>query len=105
MVLTFEKILLAGSLLLFFSIIISKTTGKMGVPGLVVFLLIGMLAGSEGIGRIEFENYSIAQAVGSVGLVFILFSGGLDTKWHSVKPVMWAGLTLSSAGVFLTAIF
>jgi cell volume regulation protein A len=96
--------MLVGSLLLFISIIAGKTTYKFGVPTLVLFLLIGMLAGSDGIGGIHFNDPSVAQFIGIVSLNFILFSGGLDTNWGSVRPVLWQGLTLSTLGVLLTAV-
>jgi potassium/hydrogen antiporter len=99
-----ENILLIGSVLLFISIFASKTIGRLGVPSLLLFLAIGMLAGSEGLGKIHFDNYHIAQSIGVVALVFILFSGGLDTRWKSVKPIIWQGFSLSTLGVFFTAI-
>jgi cell volume regulation protein A len=102
--LTIENILLVGSLLLFISIIAGKTSYKFGVPTLLLFLAIGMLAGSEGIGGIHFDDPKIAQFIGIVALNFILFSGGLDTNWTSVKPILREGLVLSSFGVLLTAV-
>lgn len=101
---TTDNILFTGSLLLFLSILVSKTTGKFGVPALVLFLLIGMLAGSEGIGRIQFDDPNIAQFLGTVALTFILFSGGLDTQWKQVKPHFLKGFVLSTFGVMLTAL-
>jgi len=102
--LTIENILLVGSLLLFLSIIIGKTSYKFGVPTLLLFLAIGMLAGSDGIGGIHFDNPQISQFIGIVSLNFILFSGGLDTNWTSVKPILREGLVLSTLGVLLTAL-
>lgn len=102
--LTIENILLIGSLLLLISIIAGKTSHKFGVPTLLLFLAIGMLAGSDGIGGINFDNPSIAQFIGIVSLNFILFSGGLDTNWTSVKPILREGLILSTLGVLLTAV-
>lgn len=102
--LTIENILLVGSLLLFVSIIVGKTSYKFGVPTLLLFLGIGMLAGSDGIGRIQFDNPQLAQFIGIVSLNFILFSGGLDTDWSAVRPVLAQGIVLSTFGVFLTAI-
>lgn len=104
MILTTENILLIGSILLFISLIAGKTSYKFGVPVLILFLGIGMLAGSDGIGGIYFDNPKTAQFIGIVALNFILFSGGLDTGWQSVKPVLWQGITLSTLGVLLTAI-
>ncbi|MDW7692841.1 potassium/proton antiporter [Flammeovirgaceae bacterium SG7u.111] len=102
--LSIENILLIGSLLLFISIIVGKTSYKFGVPTLLLFLGIGMLAGTDGIGGINFDNSQIAQFIGIVSLNFILFSGGLDTNWSSVKPILKEGLVLSTLGVLLTAL-
>lgn len=102
--LTIENILLVGSVLLFISIIAGKTSYKFGVPTLLLFLAIGMLAGSDGIGGINFDNPQIAQFIGIISLNFILFSGGLDTNWSSVKPILREGLVLSTLGVLLTAV-
>lgn len=102
--LTIENILLVGSILLFVSIIAGKTSYKFGVPTLLLFLAIGMLAGSEGIGGIHFDDPGIAQFIGIVSLNFILFSGGFDTSWTSVKPILREGIVLSTLGVFLTAL-
>jgi cell volume regulation protein A len=99
-----ENILLIGSLLLFLSIIASKTSFKLGIPTLILFLVVGMLAGSDGPGGIQFNDPHIAQLLGIVALTFILFSGGLETKWESVKPILWQGISLSTIGVFLTAL-
>lgn len=104
MTLTTENILLIGSILLFVSLFAGKTSFKFGVPVLILFLSIGMLAGSEGIVGIKFDNPKTAQFIGIVALNFILFSGGLDTQWSAVKPILWQGITLSTFGVLLTAV-
>lgn len=104
MALTLENILLIGSLLLFISIILGKTSCRFGVPTLILFLAVGMLAGSDGIAGIQFHNARVAQLVGVVSLNFILFSGGLDTDWRKVRPVLWQGLSLSTVGVVGTAV-
>lgn len=101
---TAENILLITSVLLLLSILASKTTGKLGVPSLIIFLVIGMLAGSDGIGGIYFNDSNLAQSLGIIALAFILFSGGLGTKWESIKPVFLQGFVLSTLGVFLTAV-
>jgi potassium/hydrogen antiporter len=103
MTFTPENIILISSILLIASIIANKTSFKLGIPTLIFFLLVGMLAGSEGIGKIYFDDPHTAQILGVVALNFILFSGGMDTKWESVKPVMWRGVSLSTLGVLLTA--
>ncbi|MBP8114534.1 MAG: potassium/proton antiporter [Chitinophagaceae bacterium] len=102
--LAIENILLVGSILLFISIIVGKTSYKFGVPTLLLFLAIGMLAGSDGIGGIHFDNPRIAQFIGIVSLNFILFSGGLDTNWTAIKPILREGIVLSTLGVLLTAL-
>lgn len=102
--LTIENILLIGSLLLLISIIAGKTSYRFGVPVLILFLVVGMLAGSEGIGGIYFDNPKIAQFIGIISLNIILFSGGLETNWTSIKPVVWQGVLLSTVGVLLTAV-
>ncbi len=104
MSLTIENILLVGSLLLFISIVAGKTSYRFGVPTLLLFLAIGMLAGSEGIGGIHFNDPKAAQFIGIVALNFILFSGGLSTQWGAVKPILKEGLVLSTVGVLLTAV-
>lgn len=104
MTLTIENIILIGSILLFISVIIGKTSYKFGVPTLVLFLAIGMLAGSDGVIGIHFDDPKIAQFIGIFSLNFILFSGGLDTNWSFVKPVLKEGILLSTLGVLLTAI-
>ena len=104
MTLSTENILLLGSLLLFLSIVASKTSIKLGIPTLILFLVVGMLAGSDGIGGIYFNDPHIAQLLGVIALTFILFSGGLETKWESIKPILAQGISLSTLGVFITAL-
>src|SRR6186997_2175565 len=98
------NLLLIGSILLLISIIAGKTTSRLGVPTLIFFLIVGILAGSEGIGGIHFEDARKAQLIGIIALNFILFSGGLDTNWKIIKPVLWRGVRLSTVGVFVTAL-
>ena len=104
MVVSAENILLLGSILLFVSILASKTSFRFGIPTLILFLIVGMLAGSDGPGGIYFNDPKIAQFMGAVALVFILFSGGLDTKWESIKPIFKNGISLSTLGVLITAV-
>ncbi len=101
---TIENILFVGSALLLISILAGKTSYRFGVPTLIFFLLVGMLAGSEGIGGIQFNDPKIAQFIGIVALNFILFSGGLETDWQTIKPIVWQGVSLSTLGVLFTAI-
>lgn len=99
-----ENILLIGSVIFFVSILLSKTGYKLGIPVLLVFLVVGMLAGSDGLG-IQFNNAHEAQAIGMVSLSIILFSGGMDTKFAEIRPVLLPGILLSTAGVLLTMLF
>lgn len=96
------NILLIGSVLLLLSILVGKTTSKWGVPTLIFFLLVGILAGSEGIGGIPFDDLHGAQFVGIIALNFILFSGGLSTDFPTIRPILWRGMALSTVGVLLT---
>ena len=99
-----EEILFLCAILLLGSIVASKTSGRVGVPSLLLFLGVGMLVGSDGLGWIHFDNPKQAQFIGNVALVFILFSGGLDTRWDSIRPVLWQGVSLSTFGVLITAV-
>ncbi len=99
-----ELILLFSGGFLCLAIIASKLAAYSGVPALLLFLGVGMLAGSEGFGRLQFDYPSFVQALGVVALVLILFSGGLDTRWDEIKPVMKRGLSLATIGVFITAL-
>lgn len=97
------EILIVGIIILvsLFSIRVSK---RLEIPLLIMFLLVGMLAGSEGIGRIYFDNAFLAQNIGSLALIFIIFSGGLETKKEDVKTAFYPSCTLATIGVLLTAI-
>ena len=101
MIFTAENILLTGSILIFSSILISKTGYRFGIPTLLLFLLVGMLFGSDGLG-LEFDSAKDAQFIGMIALSIILFTGGMDTKIKDIKPVMAQGMLLSTVGVLLT---
>lgn len=98
-----DHILLIVSLLLLVSILAGKTSYRLGIPTLLLFLIIGMLAGSEGFGKIPFDDPERAQFIGIIALNYILFSGGFDTSWKSIRPVIGKGVMLSTVGVVLTA--
>lgn len=104
MIFTAENVLLVGAIIWFVSILLSKTGYRFGVPVLLVFLLIGMLLGVDGLG-IQFDNYKYAQIIGMVALTIILFTGGMDTKFSDIKPILGAGVMLSTIGVLLTTLF
>ncbi len=103
MVFTAENILLIGSVLIFSSIIISKTGYRFGIPTLLLFLLVGMIFGSDGLG-LQFNSAEDAQFIGMIALSIILFSGGMDTKFQDIKPVLKPGIVLSTVGVLLTTV-
>lgn len=98
-----ENILLAGSILIFVSVIISKTGYRFGIPTLLLFLLVGMLFGSDGFGII-FNDVKSTQFVGMIALSIILFTGGMDTKFQDIKPILSQGIVLSTVGVLLTTL-
>ena len=99
-----EWIFIVFSSLVILSILTIKLSNRFGIPSLVLFVAIGMLAGSDGPGGIYFDNPSLVQTLGIIALVLILFAGGLDTKWEGVRPILWKGLSLSTIGVLLTAL-
>lgn len=104
MLFTAENSLLIGSILLFVSIVVGKTGYRFGVPALLLFLVVGMLFGSDGLG-LQFHNVKEAQFIGMVALSIILFSGGMDTKFTEIRPILSPGVVLSTVGVLLTALF
>ncbi|MBN2472549.1 MAG: potassium/proton antiporter [Anaerolineae bacterium] len=99
-----HTVLVFVSTLLIASIVASKLATRFGVPALLLFILIGIGIGSEGFGGIEFDNPALTQTTGVIALVFILFSGGMDTRWESIRPVLKEGLLLSTLGVGITAL-
>ncbi len=99
-----EYVLLGASVLLLLSIFASKASGRLGVPALLLFLAIGMLAGSDGPGGIYFDDARLSQSLGVVALALILFAGGLDTDWPSIRTLFREGLALSTLGVLFTAL-
>ena len=101
MVLNAGNILLVGAVLLFVSIMAAKAGYKFGVPMLLLFLGVGMLFGSDGLG-IQFNSPTVAQFIGMIALSVILFSGGMDTKFSDIRPVLGPGIILATLGVMLT---
>lgn len=98
-----DHIIAGTALLLIISVVLSKATEKLGVPALLIFLAVGMLAGSDGPGGIYFDDARLAQAIGTVALAFILFAGGLETDLDVVRPVFRQAVALSTVGVFVSA--
>lgn len=100
---TSENIILIGSTLLIAGVLIGKSSYRFGLPLLLIFLLVGMLFGTDGLG-IQFSDMHSAQFIGMIALCIILFSGGLGTKISAIRPVLVPGLILSTVGVLLTAL-
>lgn len=94
---------MTGSILIFISILISKTGYRFGIPTLLLFLLVGMLFGSDGLG-LQFNSAEDAQFIGMIALSIILFTGGMDTKYSDIRPVLKQGILLSTVGVLLTTL-
>ncbi len=99
-----NEILLIAAILLFSAIIFNKIGGKFGVPSLIIFIFVGILAGSDGILGIYFEDYMLAQFVGIVAISYILFMGGLSVDIDELKPVVTEGAVLATLGVFVTGL-
>ncbi|HUF75840.1 MAG TPA: potassium/proton antiporter [Longimicrobiales bacterium] len=100
---TVDRLVLVAALLAIVGIASSKLSSRIGLPGLVVFVAIGMLAGSEGLGGIAFEDYGLAHAVGTVALAVIIFDGGLRTSFARIRPVLAPAAFLATVGVLVTA--
>jgi len=98
-----DYFLLGSAVLILLSIIFAKLFDNLGLPTLVLFIALGMLAGSEGIGGIYFDDALTAQNIGIIALIFILFSGGLDTNLKDIKPIRVKALSLASIGVVISA--
>jgi cell volume regulation protein A len=94
--------LLIAGLFLITAVLASKLSAKMGMPALVLFIIVGMLAGSDGFGGIPFDNFALTKNVGMTLLGFILFAGGLETHWHGIRPILARGLSLATIGVIIS---
>jgi cell volume regulation protein A len=99
-----DSLILITGLLLLLGIASSKLSARLGVPVLVLFLALGMLAGSEGVGGIAFEDYRLAHAVGTIALALILFDGGLGTSLTAVRSAWKPAAMLATVGVLITAV-
>jgi cell volume regulation protein A len=97
-----NNFILAGSVILLLSVLLSKSSSRFGLPILIIFMLIGMLAGSEGLGGIHFENYELTHSLSLIALCLIIFSGGIETEIKDIKGHLGRGIVLSSVGVLLT---
>lgn len=99
-----DTFILVAGILLLLGITSSKLSMRLGIPVLVLFLLLGMLAGSEGIGGLEFEDYEVAHGIGTIALALILFDGGLSTSMSAVQLAWKPSVLLATWGVLVTAV-
>ena len=91
------NLLLLCSVLIFVAILVTKLGSRFGVPSLLLFLLLGMAAGSDGLG-LHFEEYEVAEAIGHFAMTVILLSAGLETSMAETRPVLKQGIILSTVG-------
>ena len=97
-----NNFLLISSIILLLSVVLSKSSDRFGLPILVIFMFVGMAAGSEGFGGIHFENYELTHSLSLIALCLIIFSGGVETNLSEIKGNLWRGISLSTIGVFIT---
>lgn len=102
--LPFPYVLLGSGMLLLLALLACKASVKLGIPALLLFIGIGMLAGSDGPGGLAFDNAHFAQEVGTVALALILFAGGLESDWREMRKVLWPAVSLATLGVGITAV-
>lgn len=99
-----QQLLLVGAALVFTALVFGALSQRAGIPLLLVFLVFGMLAGEDGLGRIRFDDYETAFLVGNLALAVILLDGGLRTRFTTFRAALWPSLALSTAGVVLTVV-
>lgn len=97
-------LLLIFGVLISFSVIFTRALDRLGIPVVLLFLVLGMLGGSEGIGGIEFEDYGLAYRIGTIALILILFDGGLNTARSSIQRSLAPSGLLATLGVLGTAL-
>ena len=100
----YDLALLLGGALLLLTVFAGSVSSRFGLPALIGFVTLGMLAGVDGPGGIAFDDFGLSQFVGTICLVFILFSGGMDTAWRDVFKVAAPALLLATIGVLITSV-
>ncbi|WP_347861294.1 potassium/proton antiporter [Salimicrobium sp. PL1-032A] len=98
-----NQFLLLIALLLIISVVVTKFSSRLGVPSLVLFIAVGMIIGSDGLGIIYFNDAEVAQLIGVMALVVILFEGGMQTDWKDIRSVAFPSVILATVGVLITA--
>ncbi len=96
-------LILVAGVLLTLGILATLVAGRLRVPGLVLFLLLGMAIGSDGLGLIDFDDVELTRTIGIIALVLILFEGGLAAGWREIRPVLPVGISLATIGTLITA--
>lgn len=100
-----NQVLLLSGIVIILSVFLHKLSMRMGIPVLLAFLLLGIAFGTDGIVKIDFQNFELSESVCSFGLIFIMFSGGFGTSWKEARFVAKEAVLLSSLGVVFTALF
>ncbi|OEJ13225.1 K+/H+ antiporter [Brachyspira hampsonii] len=95
--------ILLSSIIIILCIIVSKISTKVGVPSLLLFLVLGMIFGTDGLLKIQFDDYRVAEQLCTITLIFIMFYGGFGTNWKAAKPVANKAFLLSFIGTFITS--
>lgn len=98
------NLLLLASVLIIVAVLLTKLGSRLGVPSLLIFLILGMVFGEDGIG-VRFEQYDIAESIGHFAMTIILFSGGFGTSFKEIRPILGRGVSLATVGVLLTVLF
>ena len=94
--------LIIVTIVIFACVFLSRVSNRLGIPALLFFIVLGMIFGSDGILKIPFDNYSFAEQICSIALIFIMFYGGFGTNWNQAKSVAVKSILLSTVGVVIT---
>lgn len=100
-----NNVLLLISVVILCCILLNRISSRLGIPMLLVFILLGMFFGSDGLVKIHFDNYELAEKFATMALIFIMFYGGFGTNWEEARSVALPSVLMSSLGVILTTLF